>query len=104
MPNHNAVPGILTPGEIDGKMVSLAPYFSGALASTNTGGSSGSSVNFLDGGGAGKYIPLLFPKCMSLSRTCANKLHRAVEEEHGCKRHQEPPIVRISRLFILLRR
>ncbi|KAG8414113.1 hypothetical protein J3458_011763 [Metarhizium acridum] len=52
MPNHNAVPGILAPGEIDGKQVNLAPYFNGALASTNTGGKMGESVNFLDGGGA----------------------------------------------------
>ncbi|KAG6011626.1 hypothetical protein E4U41_005456 [Claviceps citrina] len=46
------VPGILAPGEIDGKKVNLAPYFTGALASSNRGGTSGSSVNFLDGGGA----------------------------------------------------
>ncbi|KAH0602093.1 hypothetical protein MHUMG1_00972 [Metarhizium humberi] len=52
MPNHNAVPGILAPGEIDGKKVNLAPYFNGDLASTNTGGKMGESVNFLDGGGA----------------------------------------------------
>ncbi|KAK9437476.1 hypothetical protein VB005_08466 [Metarhizium brunneum] len=52
MPNHNAVPGILAPGEIDGKKVNLAPYFNGGLASTNTGGKMGESVNFLDGGGA----------------------------------------------------
>jgi len=53
MPNVGVkVPGILAPGEIDGKQVNLAPYFNGALASSNTGGKSGSSVNFLDGGGA----------------------------------------------------
>jgi hypothetical protein len=52
MPNHNAVPGILAPGEINGKKVNLAPYFTGALASTNTGHNMGESVNFLDGGGA----------------------------------------------------
>ncbi|RDW89187.1 hypothetical protein BP6252_01219 [Coleophoma cylindrospora] len=46
------VPGILAPGTFNGTDVNLAPYFSGALASTNTGGSSGMSVNFLDGGGA----------------------------------------------------
>jgi len=28
------------------------PYFNGGLASTNTGGDTGTSVNFLDGGGA----------------------------------------------------
>lgn len=32
--------------------MNLAPYFTGALASTNTGGKVGKSVNFLDGGGA----------------------------------------------------
>ncbi|KAK2608829.1 hypothetical protein QQS21_002686 [Conoideocrella luteorostrata] len=53
MPNVGVkVPGILAPGEVGGKMVNLAPYFSGGLASTNTGGKTGSSVNFLDGGGA----------------------------------------------------
>jgi hypothetical protein len=46
------VPGILTPGEYNGTAVNLAPYFDGGLASTNTGGSAGMSVNFLDGGGA----------------------------------------------------
>lgn len=53
MPNVGVmVPGILAPGEVDGKQVNLAPYFNGALASSNTGGNSGASVNFLDGGGA----------------------------------------------------
>jgi len=37
---------------INGTAVNLAPYFTGALLSTNTGGSKGASVNFLDGGGA----------------------------------------------------
>jgi hypothetical protein len=46
------VPGILAPATVNGTYVNLAPYFTGALASTNTGGSSGVSVNFLDGGGA----------------------------------------------------
>ncbi|UKZ77029.1 hypothetical protein TrVFT333_004745 [Trichoderma virens FT-333] len=46
------VPGILAPGHINGKAVNLLPYFNGELASTNTGGSHGESVNFLDGGGA----------------------------------------------------
>ena len=36
--------------------VNLVPYFSGELASTNSGGAAGESVNFLDGGGA---APLL---------------------------------------------
>ncbi|SCV70171.1 BQ2448_1565 [Microbotryum intermedium] len=47
-----AVPGILNPnGTYNGTVVNLVPYFSGALASTNRGGT-GVSVNFLDGGGA----------------------------------------------------
>lgn len=46
------VPGILAPGEINGTKVNLLPYFSGELKSTNRGGDSGVSVNFLDGGGA----------------------------------------------------
>lgn len=36
----------------EGEQVNLLPYFSGGLASTNTGGMVGQSVNFLDGGGA----------------------------------------------------
>jgi len=51
-PNKNAVPGILTPGEINGTKVDLLQYFNGSLASTNNGGSSGVSQNFLDDGGA----------------------------------------------------
>ncbi|KAH8587464.1 hypothetical protein B0O99DRAFT_461123, partial [Bisporella sp. PMI_857] len=47
-----AVPGILAPGEFNGTAVNLAPYFNGGLASTNSGGDSGVSMNFLDGGGA----------------------------------------------------
>lgn len=46
------VPGILAPGTGKYEGVNLAPYFNGMLASTNTGGSMGASVNFLDGGGA----------------------------------------------------
>lgn len=51
MPNKNAVPGILAPGEVNGVKVDLAPYFSGGLVSTNVGGKA-RAVNFLDGGGA----------------------------------------------------
>ncbi|KAH7370689.1 hypothetical protein BKA65DRAFT_471880 [Rhexocercosporidium sp. MPI-PUGE-AT-0058] len=47
-----AVPGILAPGTINGTAVNLLPYFNGGLASSNRGGSSGVSVNFLDDGGA----------------------------------------------------
>jgi len=47
-----AVPGLLAPGTGDYEGVNLLPYFTGALASTNNGGSSGISVNFLDAGGA----------------------------------------------------
>lgn len=51
-PNHNAVPGLLSPGYYDGQEVNLLPYFNGQLASTNNGGKCGVSVNFLDGGAA----------------------------------------------------
>jgi hypothetical protein len=47
-----AVPGILAEGIYNGTNVNLLPYFDGTLNSTNRGGSSGASVNFLDGGGA----------------------------------------------------
>ncbi|KUJ11515.1 uncharacterized protein LY89DRAFT_654157 [Mollisia scopiformis] len=47
-----SVPGILAPGEVNGIAVNLLPYFDGGFASTNTGGSAGMAVNFLDGGGA----------------------------------------------------
>ncbi|KAL2069915.1 hypothetical protein VTL71DRAFT_14594 [Oculimacula yallundae] len=47
-----AVSGILAKGTYNGAEVNLAPYFSGALKSSNRGGSSGVAVNFLDGGGA----------------------------------------------------
>lgn len=52
MPNVGvSVPGILAKGQVDGKDVNLAPYFSGALKSSNRGGKA-ACVNFLDGGGA----------------------------------------------------
>ncbi|KAK1624141.1 hypothetical protein BDP81DRAFT_330474 [Colletotrichum phormii] len=53
MPNVGIkVDGILAPGMYNGNEVNLLPYFNGDLASSNRGGSSGVSVNFLDGGGA----------------------------------------------------
>ncbi|KAK2017485.1 hypothetical protein LZ32DRAFT_665397 [Colletotrichum eremochloae] len=53
MPNVGVkVAGILAPGTYNGAEVNLLPYFNGELASSNRGGSSGVSVNFLDGGGA----------------------------------------------------
>ncbi|KAF2438852.1 hypothetical protein P171DRAFT_467031 [Karstenula rhodostoma CBS 690.94] len=51
-PNKNAVPGILAKGTYEGEDVNLLPYFDGTLKSSNRGGSSGVSINFLDGGGA----------------------------------------------------
>lgn len=51
-PNKNAVPGILANGTFNGTAVNLLPYFDGSLESSNRGGSSGVSINFLDGGGA----------------------------------------------------
>jgi hypothetical protein len=50
------VAGILAPGTVNGTAVNLLPYFDGTLASSNRGGSSGVSVNFLDGGGAAPLI------------------------------------------------
>ncbi|KAK2035271.1 hypothetical protein LX32DRAFT_607092 [Colletotrichum zoysiae] len=53
MPNVGVkVAGILAPGTYNGAEVNLLPYFNGELASSNRGGSSGVSINFLDGGGA----------------------------------------------------
>ena len=47
------VPGILAQGQTyNGTAVNLLPYFNGMLASSNRGGDSGVSVNFLDDGGA----------------------------------------------------
>ncbi|GAM91249.1 hypothetical protein ANO11243_092960 [Dothideomycetidae sp. 11243] len=44
--------GIVGAGTYNGAQVNLAPYFTGALNSTNNGGMMGESVNFLDDGGA----------------------------------------------------
>ncbi|KAF4553330.1 Hypothetical protein D9617_7g030570 [Elsinoe fawcettii] len=44
------VTGIVNPGKFNGQDINLGVYFTGALNSTNRGGSSGVSVNFLDGG------------------------------------------------------
>jgi hypothetical protein len=53
MPNVGiAVPGILANGTFNGTEVHLLKYFDGSLASSNRGGMSGVSVNFLDDGGA----------------------------------------------------
>ncbi|CEJ82136.1 hypothetical protein VHEMI02221 [[Torrubiella] hemipterigena] len=52
MPNVGvSVPGILAPGEVNGKKVNLLPYFDGTLASTNRGDKA-VCKNFLDDGGA----------------------------------------------------
>ncbi|KAL7930668.1 hypothetical protein V8C35DRAFT_311910 [Trichoderma chlorosporum] len=45
------VPGLFTPGEVDGENVDLLPYFTGEYATTNRGECRGEPVNFLDGGG-----------------------------------------------------
>ncbi|KAF2798870.1 hypothetical protein K505DRAFT_333101 [Melanomma pulvis-pyrius CBS 109.77] len=55
-PNMNAVPGILAKGKYMDKEVNLLPYFDGTLLSSNRGGESGVSINFLDDGGA---VPLM---------------------------------------------
>ncbi|KAH7409685.1 hypothetical protein BKA64DRAFT_732296 [Cadophora sp. MPI-SDFR-AT-0126] len=54
-----AVAGILAKGTYNGVEVDLLPYFNGGLLSTNRGGKSGVSVNFLDDGGA---VPLMMNK------------------------------------------
>jgi len=64
------VPGILTAGMFNGTAVNLLPYFTGALASTNTGGLMGTSVNFLDGGGA---APLMLNKPAWDNSTSSNQ-------------------------------
>ncbi|KZP34438.1 hypothetical protein FIBSPDRAFT_809691 [Athelia psychrophila] len=67
-PNHNAVPGILSPnGTFNGTAVNLVPYFSGALMSTNRNDTA-TSVNFLDDGGA---APLM--KNMPAAGTSSNQ-------------------------------
>lgn len=64
-----SVPGILaTNGTYNGTSISLAPYFDGMLDSTNVGGRSGVSQNFLDGGGA---APLLMD--MPANDTASNQ-------------------------------
>lgn len=50
------VAGILAPGMVNGTAVNLLPYFNGGFASSNRGGMSGVSINFLDDGGA---VPLM---------------------------------------------
>jgi len=69
MPNVGVkVPGILAAGNYNGTAVDLLPYFNGGFASTNTGGTVGRSVNFLDGGGA---APLM--KNMPADDTTSNQ-------------------------------
>lgn len=51
-----------------GEEVNLAPYFTGALASSNRGGNAGVAINFLDGGGA---APLM--KNMAANDTKSNQ-------------------------------
>lgn len=45
----------------NGTAVNLLPYFNGELASSNRGGDSGVSVNFLDGGGATPITTMNMP-------------------------------------------
>ncbi|KDE04403.1 hypothetical protein MVLG_05193 [Microbotryum lychnidis-dioicae p1A1 Lamole] len=76
-----AVPGILNPnGTYNGTAVNLVPYFSGALASTNRGGNSGVSVNFLDGGGA---VPLMNNTAANSNSTNQYKLLTHLYEFFG---------------------
>ncbi|KAK5002455.1 hypothetical protein LTR28_011402, partial [Elasticomyces elasticus] len=62
------VPGILTPGLYNGVLSDILPFFNGALASSNRGGSSGVAINFLDDGGA---APLM--KSMPAYTTTSNQ-------------------------------
>lgn len=54
----------------NGTAVNLAGYFNGGFASTNRGGDTGESVNFLDDGGA---APLLLN--MPANGTTSNQLY-----------------------------
>lgn len=63
-----SVAGILAPGTYNGTAVDLTPYFDGGFDSSNAGGSSGVSMNFLDGGGA---APLM--KNMPSNDTTSNQ-------------------------------
>jgi len=87
-----AVPGILNPkATYNGTAVNLVPYFTGALASSNRGGSAGVSVNFLDGGAA---TPLLANKpadsTSSVQYTLLTHLYQYFGAVLGCSAPDYP--------------
>lgn len=84
-PNMNAVPGIITPGMVNGTMVSLAPFFTGASGrTTNRGGMAVSGVNFLDGGGAAPLLNNTLPTMGSNQYTLVTHLYEYFGYLLGC--------------------
>jgi len=79
-----AVPGILAPGTGDFAGVNLAPYFTGALNSTNRGGSQGISLNFLDGGGATPLMNNSLPTAGSAQEKLVTHLYGYFGYLLGC--------------------
>jgi len=79
-----AVPGILAPGTGDYAGVNLAPYFTGALNSTNRGGSQGVSLNFLDGGGAAPLLKNELPTMSSAQYKLVTHLYGYFAVLLGC--------------------
>jgi len=79
-----AVPGILAPGTGEFEGVNLAPYFTGALNSTNRGGSAGISLNFLDGGGAAPLLKNELPTTSSAQYKLVTHLYQYFGVLLGC--------------------
>lgn len=79
-----SVAGILAPGTGDYAGVDLAPYFTGALNSTNRGGSSGISLNFLDGGGAAPLLKNELPTTSSAQYKLVTHLYGYFGVLLGC--------------------
>jgi hypothetical protein len=78
------VPGILAPGTGDYAGVELAPYFTGALNSTNRGGSAGVSINFLDGGAAAPLMKNELPTMSSAQYKLVTHLYGYFGYLLGC--------------------
>ncbi|ORY87963.1 hypothetical protein BCR37DRAFT_18283 [Protomyces lactucae-debilis] len=79
----NAVPGILAPGTVNGTEVNLAPYFTGALMSSNRNGMP-TSVNFLDGGAAAPLMNNTLPTEGSNQYTLVTHLYQYFGYLLGC--------------------
>lgn len=85
MPNVGIkVPGILANGTGEYEGVSLLPYFSGGLVSTNAGGMP-KAVNFLDDGGA---APLMMNKVSLSSSWTFSRALLTMLFLPACQRHQ----------------